>query len=201
MKGALIVLVMVLATGCSDDGPTSPFPYTATQATSPVDVVHLLNSALETRNVLQYDSLLTRDYTFVFNPEDAADDTLGIPPSWGYSDEMQAMRDLFRSDDVEEIKAQWELNPMEESEVPGADGMIVIFNIFIEVTTRLPSGEPLFLQAMGTSRLHLKQQPWTDPNGENVWQMVQWDDLTLRPSPNLAATRTTTWGQIKAGFR
>lgn len=207
----LILLLAGLAVACGDDPldvddsgflPADP---ELLPADSPENVAHNLLASLEERWVATYDSMLTRDYEFFFNPDDAANDSLDIPISWGILDEMRAITGLFESPEVEEIKFDWSPGPVDTAEVEGSDATMAPFNVFIEITTRLPNGEPLFIQVEGAFKLHFREMSWNTESGKRAWKVTQWDDLTIRyltgsDLGTSVAVEGATWGRIKAAF-
>jgi hypothetical protein len=195
-----LIFVLFALTSCGDDDPNRPdLPPAPLQATSPEEVADLLIISLEGKNIQRYDSLLAKDFVFYFDPRDAQNDSLDIPLFWGLEDEMQAVGNLFAAPDVEDIRLEWSPAPAVPSDSTGADTLLVVRNIFLEVEWRLTTQELLFLQVRGDFWLHMRQEPWTTPEGAPVWKVVIWEDKSLVLMTG-QATQETTWGQIKALF-
>jgi hypothetical protein len=93
MRLWILIILALLLISCGDDDPNRPDlpPTPPLQATSPEEVTDLLIVALEGRNIERYDSLLTVDYTFVFNPLDTQNDSLDLPETWGHPQEIEAL--------------------------------------------------------------------------------------------------------------
>lgn len=199
---SLLAMAVLFLASCDHDEPNRPNlpPPPPFQAASPTEAADLFVYAMEGKHTDRYDSLLARDFVFYFNPLDAGNDSLDIPPSWGLEDEMQAVSNMFAASDVEDIILDWRPDPAVSSDATGADSLVRIRNITLEVTQRLPSGEPLFLQVAGDAWFHMRRESWTRPEGDPVWKIVRWDDKTQIFSISSTATEQTTWGQIKDLF-
>jgi hypothetical protein len=198
----LIILALFLIS-CGDDDPKRPDlpPAPPLQATSPEEVTDLLLVALEGENIERYDSLLTRDYIFIFDPLTSGNDSTDIPESWGLPQEIEALTNMFADSTVEGISVQWTADPPRPPDLANTDLKVILRNAFFEVRQRLSNGEVLFMQAAGDCWLHLRKERWTTADGDSVWKVVWWEDktiLTLTPEP---ASELTTWGGIKAVFR
>jgi len=149
--------------------------------TSAKNVLANLQTSYENRNFDEYIKLFTTDFTFVFNPLDAADDTLDIPVSWGLEEERDAHRGLFDAIDVDAIRLEWTLDPEEVSSLPDiADTQIDARNVFLEVATRLQNGETLFLQAQGDALFFFRKTDDVNSGNDTIWAISRWEDRTLR---------------------
>lgn len=199
-RGAWIgVVVALLLISCGDDDPYRPeLQPPPLQATSPGEVTDLLITALEEESIERYDSLLTRDYTFIFSPLDALSDT--IPDSWDLTDELRALTGLFADSMIEGITVEWTPDEPLPPDFSSADLKVILRNVFIEVAVRLPS-ELLLLQVNGDMWLHLRKEPWTAAEGDSVWKVVWWEDKTQIFAMSPTLTQQVTWGRVKARYR
>jgi hypothetical protein len=202
MRRWVFIIVVFFLASCGDDDPSRPDPppEQPLQATSPREVADLLIIAINGKNIERYDSLLTRDFVFYFQPVDTPDDTLGLPESWSFEDEIQAVSNLFAATDVEDIRLDWRPTSPEPSDLAGADTLLVIRNVFLEVAWWLSSEEIVFLQMSGDFWLHMRRAPWTTGEGEAVWKVAIWEERAQLNSMPGQAVERTTWGAIKAYF-
>jgi hypothetical protein len=101
---ALAVLIVTLA-GCHHDRKLTPPPVSPCgeilPQSSPENVLALLKSAYQDRNLDAYTKLFTTDFFFVF-PHHMASDTM--PDRWGAADEFASAHNLFSDASVERIQ-------------------------------------------------------------------------------------------------
>jgi hypothetical protein len=161
-----------------EDNGDPPPPVTYKSPTAPESLLFNLNAAYEDKNIEEYIPLFADDFTFVFNPLDAQNDTLDIPESWGLADEIEAHQRIFSEPDIEDIKLDWTLGPWLPPEIANTDVKIIARPLFLEVTQRLPEGEPLFLQAQGAAWFHFRKTDETTAEGDTIWEIVWWEDKT-----------------------
>lgn len=179
-----VLLAPLLLWGCpfsterDGDGGTVEPPEEYKARTSPENLLHNLRVAYKQKDYEKYVELFAEDFTFVFNPLDAQNDSLDIPDSWGLEQEKEAHRKLFSAPDIEDIILEWRPDPQLPPDFENADTKIIVRNITLEVTQRLPSGEPLFLQVAGDAWFHFRKGDETTAEGDTIWEVVWWEDKT-----------------------
>jgi hypothetical protein len=141
-----------------------------------------------------YDSLLTRDFLFRFQPADIAN---GLPPNWAIESEIAAHSGLFSARDQGQIYSltvsithgvAQDLDPPQ----PGREGWKEVFAS--DVHLRLMFNQEDGLEVIGGQAEFL-----FPPAVGNRWYIAEWSDLP-RPGQGPVAVEVSTWGQIKFGF-
>jgi hypothetical protein len=163
-----------------------------------------LKAAYVDRNHDEYAKLFTEDFQFLFDPSDTA-----VPDSWPIADELEAARNMFTAQAnldgsaVEGIALAFSQNePDVDPEFPDY-ARVVLSGVDLRVDSRNVNNQDvtLYFTPPGTREwFYFVQTEETDPrSGNHLWKIRLWKDLgagVLRP-----ATKTTTWGRIKANWR
>jgi hypothetical protein len=180
-----VLFAPLLLWGCpfdttKDDEPDDPDPPEEfKERISPENLLHNLRVAYQQKEFEEYILLFAQDFTFVFDPRDANNDSLDIPDSWGLAEERDAHRDLFNAPDIEEIKLEWIPGSHQPPDRANADTKIIVRNIFLEVDQRLPNGEILYLQVRGDAWFHFRKSDVTTAEGDTIWEIVWWEDKSI----------------------
>jgi hypothetical protein len=177
-----------LANGVIVHNKVLPIPSPFLSRTSPENLLENLRLAYEHKDFEEYVLLFSEDFTFVFRPEDAGNDSLDIPASWGLEQERQAHWNMFRAPDVEDIKLEWSVGPRLPPDFDNADTKIIVQDIFLEVDQRLETGDILHIQARGDSWFHFRKSDVTTAEGDTIWEIVWWEDKL-------------GWGWLKSIYR
>jgi hypothetical protein len=201
MRKLVVLMAMMLLVSCSDDKNTNPDPgqqAAEMQAGSWAAAIANFADAWESLNFTLYDSLLSEEYTFYFSPEDVAENP-DIPSSWNREQEMEAVARLFADTNVERVDLTWVPGDMDEPVTEGMDGLVLVTNIYLEIDIRDPDDGQLWTNIIqGAAEFELKQMDYTTADGDTVWKVAIWRDLTaVAPKGRWGLTQDTTWGSIK----
>jgi hypothetical protein len=176
---AVGLVVIAGLSGCSEKyipPPPPPPPDSFLSRTSPENLLWNLRVAYEQRNFEEYVLLLSQDFTFIFLPEHAGNDSLDIPDSWGLEQEWDSHRNFFRAPDVEDIKLDWTPGPRLPPDRANADTKIIVEDAFLEVDQRLENGDILHIQVRGDAWFHFRKSDVTTAEGDTIWEIVWWED-------------------------
>lgn len=180
-----VLLAPLLLWGCPfdttrDEEPDPPPPLEEfKERISPENLLHNLRVAYQQKEFEEYILVFSQDFTFVFDPRDANNDSLDIPESWGLEQEQDAHRRLFDAPDIEEIKLDWTPGAQLQPDRANADVKIIIRNIFLEVDQRLPDSNILHLQVRGDAWFHFRKSDVTTAEGDTIWEIVWWEDKSI----------------------
>ena len=201
---------LALFSSCSDDDPARPDPplHPPLQAASWEDLCPLFRLAMTSENPARYDSLFSRDFNFVFYPDDVLQYPGEIPPVWGLAEEMESFSNMAADTSVFDVALAWSPGDLGPSTIPGCDGRLVIHDVRLTIETSDDLGRKLTLVAEGEASFDLKKAPWTTAQGDTVWKIARWEDRTvafpgtpgLLPNAGLSAIEQSTWGRIKVLF-
>jgi hypothetical protein len=134
-----------------------------------------------------YKGLLDEDtFTFYFAPEDVE---YGLPLSWEYTEEIEAVTKLFDALGAENVDVQLDLDGVTEPE--SEDGTYRVNGIPYEVRVydEAAEPEPILYLAEGWLNMELKKV-------ESEWVITIWWDIF---SQRLLGCEMS-WGMIKASF-
>ncbi|NNF08567.1 MAG: hypothetical protein HKN21_17530 [Candidatus Eisenbacteria bacterium] len=148
------------------------------------------------REIDRYADLLSEDFVFVFQEDDAD----GIPDGyWNKDEDVLAVKRIFDSPQVTAIRTQLAYGQPEDNQTTKIREenatLITVTNTFLDVD--LDGGETT-LRVQGDTQLFFFQMG-DEAQGEDPsrWYIVEWQDLG---SNTLAVVETTTWGGIKFGL-
>jgi len=149
-------------------------------------VLETLNKFMDVWNsgdVDVYESLLTDDFTFYFDPWDVGGD---IPFSWGFDEEITAFNNLFDAVGAENVDVELDLEGVTEPE----EGAVTytVENIPYTLHVTVPDDDIIYL-----AQAHLNMELTMV---DDEWVITEWWD---RVSWRLLGSETT-WGAIKANF-
>lgn len=187
---ASLALSTLLATlGCSEPesgyGPEPPPPPSSfLERTSPENLLHNLRQAYSEMKIGEYAPLFSEDFSY-FSWNAAGDSLPGV--SWELEEELQIHRRLFGEN--EQILIDWRPEARAEPVQENTDARIHVRSTFLEVTQRLPTGEPLFLQVAGDQEFHFRLTDETTDEGDAIWAIVLWED------------EGGGWGRLKSQYR
>jgi hypothetical protein len=176
--GMALFVCLSCCTGTDGDG-------NGYDRTTVLGTLSLFEDVWNDGDVDTYESLLAEDFTFYFDPADVGGGW-GIPPSWGYEEEIQAYTNLFDAVGEENVDVVLDFSEVTEPE-EGVD-TFKVEDVPYEVLVHIEE-EGLILPA----RAHLDME-LTKVDGE--WFITDWwDRVTYR-----LLAMETTWGEIKAFF-
>ncbi|MCX7020873.1 MAG: hypothetical protein NTW26_01105 [bacterium] len=152
-------------------------------------VLETLNKFMDVWNsgdVDAYESLLTDDFTFYFDPRDVG--YHDIPESWGLVDEMTAYNNLFDAVGAENVQVQLDLDGVTEPEEGAETYKVENIEYDVLVFDENADPEPIMYLATGLLDMELMKV-----DGE--WVIINWWD---KASLRLPGVEECTWGEIKA---
>ncbi|MBU1702688.1 MAG: hypothetical protein KJ970_04520 [Candidatus Eisenbacteria bacterium] len=204
MRWLMLVIFVSAAVGlfsCSDDPKKpEPEPVLQMQAGSWGEAISHFATAWETRNFELYDSLLTADYVFFFNAEDVEEDP-DIPPTWNLAQELAAVSNMFVDPNIERITLDWNVGAIEDPIPFHLDGSVLVTDIDLEIDIRDPETGELWENVIhGAVWFGLRKMPYATADGDTVWKIAEWKDLT-NVSPLMVPegqTQEASWGRIKS---
>ncbi len=144
--------------------PTVPPP----PPVSPRGVVEGIEWAYNYQDLNYYIDMLDPDFTFYFDPKDIQDH--GLPPSWGYEEEIEATRNLFDSVDDGAITLTMAIEnyrePGPDDEVWDLNGVDYVLSVF--------TGDMTY-QADGFANFRTRKNGlW---KGQSRWWLWKWWDI------------------------
>jgi hypothetical protein len=148
------------------------------EQSSAENVLANLRTAYEDREYLEYEKLFSRDYIFVFNPEDVGDEDNPTPAQWPREDEMDSARNLFADDRVELITLDWSPGALETHETYG--WKVRVDEVNLNVNTRNENGDLWIYQVRGSYQIfYFREEDATLPSGRKKWTCTLWEDSPL----------------------
>jgi hypothetical protein len=152
-------------------------------------VLETLNKFMDVWNsgdVDVYESLLTDDFTFYFDPWDVGGD---IPFSWGFDEEITAFNNLFGAVGAENVDVTLDLEGITEPEEGAVTYKVEGIPYEVHVYDEAAEPEPIMYLAEGLLDMEFKKV-----DGE--WVITKWWDK----APYRLLAMETSWGLIKAAF-
>jgi hypothetical protein len=160
--------------------------------------------AYQERDLIEFDSLLAKDYRFYFAEEDQ-----DLADSLTAEQEVGVHNNLFDSDYVAQLVVSFDMGQVTRDTLewsPKDDvWTMTITNVDLYVFGRTPRFPEDELRAYemedGRQRFWFRRNPWTHgPSGDRIWTIVRWQELE-RDKTSPAAPDESTWGQIKVAYR
>ncbi len=220
---ALVIMLGILLTalsGCwnpfapdkGDDPPPQP-PANYRDRLHPDDVIHNLETSYEYKNAQEYLYCLAEEFIFHTSPADQNDPDNPLDEEWFKQDERDIHEAMFAEDsNVDRIRltltvvnAPNEPNPGPDPESTHDDTWLYRVAVDLQVVVPPPDGgENLILLANADQQYLFSVDPnETGPNGEDLWEVLEWWDLEdgqYRLPAGETCDIKTTFGRIKARF-
>ncbi len=175
------LMVFVACVNTTDTGDGVPHDQTTVLGT-----LLLFEDVWNNGDMLTYSVLLDEDtFTFFFATEDTGDD---IPVSWGYTEEIMAVTNLFDAVGAENVDVALDLSEVEEPEGDADTYQVNGIPYDVRLYDENADPCPTMYRAVGRLDMELK---WKD--GE--WVITVWWD---KASSLLAGVCETSWGALKA---
>jgi hypothetical protein len=213
----LAILLMALG-GCwnpfappdgdpGDPGDSETYRYRLT----PEDVLHNLTTAYEYMNSEEYLLCLAEEFVFKTALTDQNDPNNPLPPEWGKQTERDIHLNMFADDsNVDRITLDLTDRNIEFVEGPfpdqtDDDTWRYTEEVDLRVYIPLPDDDLIYLAtADNMFTFQVDADPGqVGPNGEPLWEIIEWEDLedraagALRRDPN---TEITSVGRIKSRY-
>ena len=183
----MAIIALTLSLGCKDETttPTSP-----NLATTPTKAIENFSNSFDSRDIAQYKSCLSEDFTFYFNPADVGE-TVGdgyvIPESWGYEDDWRATQNMF--DFAYSITL--DLPSSQIGDPPEGVTEYTQNNVYISLLVMTTSTDGLRADGFVTFTFEKMNEGGTD-----VWKIRDFFDYTSAKK----GIETASLGTIKAEF-
>jgi len=200
----LLALCLPLVFSCSEKKSTKPLldPNYLAQS-SPANVLANLRQAYVDRNAAAYEKLFAPEFRFRFNERDINDPNNPTPDSWGLSDELESMHNIFTTSLIDRIELSFVPDAAEPAtgEMDGTSS-VFMHEIYLRLDTRKADGSPLQqVVNSGLARFYLKEYPGeAAEDGAAMWRIVRWDDQGLGTLFR-SRVENSSWGQIKESYR
>ena len=141
------------------------------------------------------------DFSFRFDPLDLQENP-DLPVSWSWPEEWTATRNMFDSDDVLDIRLDYQLGPVlevEEDDVVPLDWMkMTVTDVHLELEWQpADGGDPVVFFVDG-DRGQFFFKP-VEVSGRTTWPIAEWRDIRVGAAG--AATEDRSWGYLKSLFR
>jgi len=212
----LVALLSVALAGCwnpfapPDEGdPPEETEVQYKVRTTPANVIYNLNTSYKYTNLEEYLACLADNFEFILNPDDVADPDTDLPESWGKTDEEDIHERIFGLGDttgvdgidltLTNVSSQWNqgADPIDPSDDTWE---------FLETTDlRVTIGEWTFLANADQKYTFQIDPNETGPEGEDLWEIVIWEDLKEEAAMGGRApgenTERSSVGRIKAMYR
>lgn len=204
MRFLLLVCLSCIAlafTGCPESsGPMEPDDGSENYSLDYTQIENLLadlEQAWIRREIDRYADLLSEDFVFVFQEDDAD----GIPNGyWNKSEDVLGVGRIFNSSQVTAIRSDLTWGQPQDGETTKINEelatRLIVFDTFLDVdldggetTLRIDGDVQWFYCQMGD------ENQGEDPSR---WYIVEWQDLG---STTLAAVEPSSWGRLKQGIQ
>jgi len=191
----LIAPLLLVSLACNDKETN---PVVLPDLSSPQAVFEALQEAYRTRDTALYQELLAPEFTFRFQPVDAAEletDT------WTREDDLLGTEALFRSPDVRKIDIELvALEATQPSEVQFAEDVQMI-RVTQTALTVLESRDAFLVY----DQQDFFFRPGHEADGEDPgrWYLLEWRDLAPSGSADIRdrlPVRGITWGSLKLRY-
>jgi hypothetical protein len=154
--------------------------------TSPQNLLENLKASYKQRQLDEYDSLLSRDFEFVFCPYDQSQPD--IPDSWGRVDEIDAQDGMFDSEYVQDLTMDFEYSTpiFDEEHFDGVDSLWVVevTQMRLSLTGTPPSAPPgtpaeTYRVNDGQVTMWFRKDPGNVVGGRQIWKIVEMQETTV----------------------
>jgi hypothetical protein len=180
-RGVSLLAVLLLA-GCpfspdKDEGPPPPPPPTFLARTSPQNLLNNLREAYKQRSIAEYESLLSRDFTFLLSAEDAAKPD--IPDQWGRDVEIIIHGKMFDAEMVQSLTLDFAVGDLIKEP---ADNLYTVMisnvNLFLWGSTPSHPGDPKEYRVSNSrAKFWFRRNGWIAPGtSDSTWSVVKWED-------------------------
>ncbi|HUT97880.1 MAG TPA: hypothetical protein VM054_02235 [bacterium] len=177
---AAAALLICLSCTTSTDGDGDGY-----DTTTVLGVLNLFVDVWNDGDMDTYRVLLDEDeFTFYFDPQDVGGGH-DIPPSWGYTEEITAVTNLFNAVGAENVDVQLDLSEVTEPE-EGVE-TYKVENIEYEVRVHVEEEDIIY-----PANAYLDME-FTKVDGR--WVITEWWD---KANMRLPGIEECTWGEIKA---
>jgi len=206
MFTAAIAMSVVFA-GCSTtsgpdeiDNPDHQEPVTFEPRTSPENVLLNLITAYEDMNALKYLDCLAEDFTF-YTSEYAQEEDPELPASWDKATEM-IIHEGMMGQDSPLTSVDLAMQPAGDPvEIPGPlpeDPVDWQYTCTVDLRVREPF-DMVYMATAPSVFLFRVDPDEVGPEGEDLWEIVQWYDLNDEARGDTPVF-PTSWGAIKAMY-
>jgi hypothetical protein len=178
--GLMVFVACVNTTGTGDGVPHD--------RTTVLGTLLLFEDVWNDGDMDTYKFLLDEDtFIFYFDDEDTGG---GIPPSWGYNDEIDAVTNLFNALGAENVDVELDLDDVAEPE--GDVDTYTVTDIPYDVSVYDDNADPEPTTYLASGRLDMELE-----YADGEWVITKWWD---KVGSLLAGGCETTWGALKAEF-
>jgi hypothetical protein len=187
----LITLALTILPGTACKEVVDPGPQPDYTADTPEECIYNLELSFNTRDIALYESILSPNFTFYFNPTDVGSDVNGyvIPSSWGYEDDWISTDNMF----TEAYEITMELPEGDVGDPPADATTYTASNISISLLVMIDADNG-YIANKGTCEFTFEKVR----NDDGVyWVIKDWRDFTYAKK----GSESTSLGEIKAAFR
>jgi len=186
-KAAVVLTAVVFVGGLSGcwnpfapkkggGGGDTEFEYK--ERTSPENVIYNLTGAYENKSAEKYLECLAEDFIFFLNEDDIAVNP-ELPQYWGKAQERAIHENMFAdTTDVQSVELTLtqfgQPNPV-QNPIPGEPDLWEYYQN-VDLWVHLPDELTYWANAGGTF-LFDRDPTETGPNGEELWEIVEWQDV------------------------
>jgi hypothetical protein len=212
----LLVGLGLLAGGCSSSEDskgfrlTEPRPLTSTAptASSPEQVLRLLEWCYASRNTAYHRTLFTADYRFVFGTLDPDGNAYRTIP-WTREDELAYFEHLVNGGDANQPAAtslslllDRNFRVTQDPQRPGSEHCLIRTSVTLRIVAGDTQREIQGFANFSLTRGDAAQVPLElgDRDG-SLWYIERWEDDTLPPGTRSMPAGKMTWGSIKVIYR
>jgi hypothetical protein len=168
---SVAILTVLVVNGCifgsrdGEDGEPPP------GLDTPARVVEAIEVAYNIRDIEDYKVCLSPNFTFYFDRSDVGEDVGGytIPDSWGYDDEVDAVKNMFG----ELYSIELSLDSSNIVDPGSSDTVFYADNVQIKLLVMIDSVNGYLAQGF----VDFNFESYTSPKGK-LWRVKDWSDYT-----------------------
>jgi hypothetical protein len=208
---ALLSLVLL---GCSEDefiNVDAPNEYL--NGNTPATILEDFRRSWVNRDIEHYATLFADDFAFYFDPS-TLEENPTLPTFWGRDAELEAVGNLFASEDITDIRLQLTYDPVPVPvEELGREGWLrIIVTVEKFEIDRWPQpgeeeGTTILVEGQEIQFYFRKGKTEDDTLASSAtsgkYFIVRWEDFGIPGATSIFSNATVpaTWGRVKAMFR